>query len=130
MLILTLAVRVCICMHSVAHINATSPVCCPQDAGKVIFIPRTLLRQCELSREQLKAKGFVCRVVDWVAGDRKVFDEYGPDRRNRHNPFYKLNFPDDTFTFFPLYDAFHMQKPLYSEGVLVLDEAQFGLPEP
>lgn len=94
----------------------------------MIFIPRAILRSCELSKEQLSSKGFVCRIIDVVPGDRKVFDEYGPDRRNRFNPFYKLNFPDDTFSFFPLYEQFHFQKPLKSDGVLVLDEAQFGLP--
>lgn len=68
----------------------------------------------------------MCRVVDFVPGDKKVYDEYGPDRRNKHNPFYKVNFSDDTFAFFPLCEHFHLWKPLHSEGVLVvLDETQF-----
>lgn len=98
-----------------------------QDVGKLVFIPKHVLRQCELSKEQLKSKGFVCRISEWVSGDRKVFDEVGPDRRNRHNPFYKVNFPDDTFAYFPLYEHFHLWKPLHTEGVLVVtDETQFA----
>lgn len=95
---------------------------CPQDqlgnvldVGKLIFLPRSLLKSSQLRNDQVKVKGFVTRIV-------RVMPP--PSWREKNNNIYELAFDDKTYLEVPLRMMYERQQPLYSPGVLVLQEPQ------